>query len=69
MTRRSKTIPGGLTIIFEGVDGVGKTTQLKKVHDTLTRQGWAVHATRNLGGTPIGEELGALAFSPAKGLP
>lgn len=69
MIKQSKTIPGGLTIIFEGVDGVGKTTQLKKVQEALTHEGWPVHITRNLGGTPIGEELRAVAFSPVKRLP
>lgn len=57
-------ITGGLVIIFEGVDGVGKTTQLDLVRDQLTDQGYEVHATRNLGGTPIGEALRKVAFSP-----
>lgn len=50
-------LPNGLVIIFEGIDGVGKTTQLQQVQAGLENAGWPVMATRNLGGTPIGEEL------------
>jgi len=54
---KRKIIAGGLTIVFEGLDGVGKTTQLKLAEAELMRQGWQVTTTRNLGGTPIGEAL------------
>src|SRR4051794_4239442 len=57
MVAMDKTIDGGLVIIFEGIDGVGKTTQLNLVREELEAEGWAVYGTRNLGGTPIGEEL------------
>lgn len=63
MGSKQKTVPGGLVVIFEGVDGVGKTTQLELVRKALVDEGWAVHATRNLGGTPLGEELRKVAFS------
>lgn len=43
--------------MFEGIDGVGKTTQLAWVEAALKHEGWDVMDTRNLGGTPIGEEL------------
>jgi dTMP kinase len=52
-----KRIPGGLVIIFEGIDGVGKTTQLQMAATTLQTDGWLIHATRSHGGTPIGEQL------------
>jgi dTMP kinase len=58
-----KTIPGGLVIIFEGLDGVGKTTQVKLAYDTLVEAGWKTHISRNMGGTPIGEELRKVIFS------
>lgn len=64
-----KRVPTGLVIVFEGVDGVGKTTQLELARKALTEQGWLVHATRNLGGTPIGEELRQVAFSPVERSP
>lgn len=56
----------GIVILFEGIDGVGKTTQLKLAQDELVKQGWPVHATRNLGGTPIGERLREVTLSPTE---
>jgi dTMP kinase len=50
-------VPDGLIVMFEGLDGVGKSTQLKQAAERLTKEGWPVHTTRNLGGTPIGEAL------------
>lgn len=56
-------ISGGLVVIFEGLDGVGKTTQLKLAQDDLEERGYRVHPTRNLGGSPIGEELRSVMLS------
>jgi dTMP kinase len=50
-------------IIFEGMDGTGKTTQMKLVNDYLTAQGFKVKMTREPGGTPIGEEIRKLLKS------
>jgi dTMP kinase len=50
-------VPDGLIVMFEGLDGVGKSTQLKLAAEKLKSEGWPVHTTRNLGGTPIGEAL------------
>jgi dTMP kinase len=63
MLPQVKPLPNGLVIIFEGVDGVGKTTQLKLVQETLEQAGWPVLATRNLGGTPVGEALREVLLS------
>jgi|SRR5579884_3996338 len=60
----AKTINGGRLIIFDGLDGAGKTTQLNLVKQTLVADGWQVYATRNLGGTPIGESLRAALLKP-----
>jgi dTMP kinase len=57
MSLQPQPIPDGLLIVFEGIDGAGKTTQLELVRNTLEAEGWPVYVTRNLGGTPIGEEL------------
>lgn len=44
-------------IVFEGIDGSGKTTQLEMAKDKLAAEGWPISVSRNLGGTPIGDEL------------
>jgi dTMP kinase len=47
----------GLFISFEGLDGCGKTTQLARLSDTLTARGLKVLATREPGGSAIGERI------------
>ena len=47
----------GLFITFEGLDGCGKTTQLARLSDTLTARGLQVVATREPGGSAIGERI------------
>ena len=37
-------------ICIEGLDGLGKTTQINLLQDTLQKKGWKVHSTRALGG-------------------
>ncbi len=53
----------GLLIVFDGIDGVGKTTQLELVRDQLVKDGQPVETSRNLGGTPIGEALREVMLS------
>lgn len=55
----------GKLIMFDGPDGVGKTTQFQLVADELQRRGYQVYTTHLLGGTPIGEELRRIMFSDA----
>lgn len=47
----------GLFVVFEGGDGVGKSTQLKMLADALETAGRKVVVTREPGGTPLGVEL------------
>lgn len=47
----------GRFITFEGLDGTGKSTQLALLADHLQKKGFDVVATRNPGGTPIGERV------------
>ncbi|EPI50277.1 hypothetical protein HMPREF1575_01263, partial [Gardnerella vaginalis JCP7672] len=47
----------GLFISFEGIDGVGKTTQVEALRDFLQARGLEVVVTREPGGTPLGEQL------------
>jgi dTMP kinase len=47
----------GRFITFEGLDGCGKSTQLKKLAATLRTQSLDVVMTREPGGTPTGEKI------------
>ncbi len=64
MIPQSQPLPDGLVILFEGIDGVGKTTQVNLARQALEAAGWPVLSTRNLGGTPIGEALRRVMLSP-----
>ena len=44
-------------VTFEGLDGSGKTTQAELLTDWLEREGRSVVATREPGGTPLGERV------------
>ena len=52
-------------IVFEGAEGVGKSTQLRRLCDYLERAGVAHVALREPGGTPLGEEIRRLLLDPA----
>lgn len=47
----------GLFISFEGIDGVGKTTQVEALKDYLQSLGREVVVTREPGGTSLGKSL------------
>jgi dTMP kinase len=44
-------------VTFEGVDGSGKSTQAELLGDWLRKEGRQVVATREPGGTPLGERV------------
>ena len=50
----------GLFISFEGVDGVGKTTQVERLRAAIEAAGREVVVTREPGGTPLGRAIRAL---------
>ena len=47
----------GMFVSFEGVDGSGKTTQVKLLAEHLRAEGREVVETREPGGTKVGEEI------------
>nr|WP_018912518.1 dTMP kinase [Thiomonas sp. FB-6] len=53
----------GWFITLEGIDGAGKSSQFSAVVETLRGLGRAVVATREPGGTPLGERLRELLLS------
>ena len=53
----------GRFITFEGLDGVGKSTQLENLAAALRSRGLDVITTREPGGTAVGEKLRAVLLS------
>jgi dTMP kinase len=54
----------GWLVAFEGVEGAGKSTQLELLRLALEELGHKVTATREPGGTPVGERVRALLLDP-----
>jgi dTMP kinase len=54
----------GRFITLEGIEGVGKTTQVATVRATLESLGRRFQGTREPGGTPLAEDIRALVLAP-----
>ncbi|MGF1513241.1 MAG: dTMP kinase [Elainellaceae cyanobacterium] len=55
----------GKLIVFEGIEGCGKTTQLQRLQQWLIgRSARRVVATREPGGTPLGQTLRQILLAP-----
>lgn len=58
----------GRFIALEGGEGVGKSTQMTALKCWLESRGLTVLATREPGGTPLGEQLRAILLNPDSGV-
>ena len=50
-------------ISFEGTEGVGKSTLIRKIHQYFEQQGKEVILTREPGGTPLAEQIRSLLLT------
>jgi dTMP kinase len=58
----------GLFLVFEGVEGAGKTTHLRRLSRRLDRQGIAHILVREPGGTRAGERIREIVLDPGSEL-
>ena len=56
-------------IVFEGLDGSGKSTQMQRLADDIRSRGKNVVVTREPGGTPLAEELRQLVLRVGEEVP
>ena len=54
----------GIFITFEGIDGSGKTTQIRMLEDFLVSLGFKTLVTREPGGTKIGDMIRDILLNP-----
>ncbi|WP_243374472.1 dTMP kinase [Geotalea sp. SG265] len=55
----------GCFITFEGIEGCGKTTQIRLLEQHLTEKGFKVLLTREPGGCPIADQVRAILLDAA----
>ena len=59
----------GRFITLEGIEGVGKSTNMRYVRDRLSAAGHEVEVTRQPGGTPLAEDIRQIVLRTARELP
>jgi dTMP kinase len=57
----------GKMIVLEGAEGVGKTTQIRRLGETLIARGIPFLGVREPGGTQVGNEIRRLLLEPGPG--
>jgi len=57
----------GILITFEGIDGCGKSTQMRLLERYLTERGHSVVSTREPGGTELGKKIRSALLDGGKG--
>jgi dTMP kinase len=60
-------MPRGIFITLEGIDGTGKSTQLRLLVNHLRERGYRVVATREPGGTRVGEQVRGILLASRTG--
>ncbi len=61
------TIKGQL-VVFDGAEGVGKSTQIRRVADRLSSGGTRCLTVREPGGTPVGDDIRGIVLHSAHDL-
>ena len=59
-------MPRGKLIVFEGIEGAGKTTQIKLIAERLAAAGILARGVREPGGTPVGDDIREILLHPEK---
>lgn len=63
-TTTDRASTGGCFVVFEGVEGAGKSTHVRRVAERLDRCGIAYLLVREPGGTEVGERARQLVLDP-----
>lgn len=53
----------GFLITFEGVEGSGKTAQIRRLEEFLRNKGWQCTVTREPGGSSVGDQIRRILLS------
>lgn len=62
-----RTMRRGKLITFEGIDGCGKSTQMRMLEQYLMERGFIVVSTREPGGTDLGRKIRSALLDGGKG--